>query len=166
VTALDGALLQLFNHGLTAGVLFGFVALLEKRSGGLRGVDDFGGLRAACPAFAGLWGIAMFSSLGLPGLNGFIGEYLIFQGVFALQPAAAAVAAAGLMFTAVFLLNFWRKVFHGPLAPRWERMPDLTSSERALFLPAIVLMFLLGIFPQLLLGWLNPVAQFLVPGSR
>ena len=65
--ALDGVILQMFNHGLTAAVLFWFVALLEERSGGLRGLNDFGGLRKVAPVFCGLMGIALFSSLGLPG---------------------------------------------------------------------------------------------------
>ena len=70
----------MFSHGLTAAALFWFIALLERRSGGLRGLDDFGGLRKVAPVFTGLMGIAIFSSLGLPGLNGFLGEFLIFKG--------------------------------------------------------------------------------------
>ena len=89
--ALDGVLLQMFNHGLTASALFLFVWLIEKRSGGLRGLDDFGGIRKVVPVFTGLMGIALFSSLGLPGLNGFVGEFLIFKGVFPLAPWAAAI---------------------------------------------------------------------------
>ena len=77
--ALTGVMLQLFSHGITAAVLFWFLALLERRSGGLRSIDDFGGLRRAMPVFTGLMGIAAFASLGLPGLIGFPGEFLIFQ---------------------------------------------------------------------------------------
>ena len=84
IAAMNGVFLQMFNHGLTAATLFWFIALLEKRSGGLRGLDDFGGLRKVAPVFTGLMGIALFSSLGLPGLNGFIGEFLIFKGSFPL----------------------------------------------------------------------------------
>jgi NADH-quinone oxidoreductase subunit M len=84
--ALSGTILQLFNHGLSAAALFHCVGILESRAGGQRGLNDFGGVRAAAPIFAGLCGIAMFSSLGLPGLNGFIGEFLIFRGVFGLVP--------------------------------------------------------------------------------
>jgi len=93
--ALNGVLLQMFNHGLTASALFLFVWLIEKRSGGLRGLEDFGGIRKVVPVFAGLMGIALFSSLGLPGLNGFVGEFLIFKGVFPLAPWAAALSTLG-----------------------------------------------------------------------
>ena len=87
--ALNGVILQMFNHGLTAAALFWFIAMIQFRSGGLRGIDDFGGLRKPAPVFAGLMGIALFSSLGLPGLNGFVGEFLIFRGVFPLSWVAA-----------------------------------------------------------------------------
>src|ERR1035438_5024770 len=82
--ALNGVFLQMFNHGLTASALFWFVGLLEQRSGGLRGLDDFGGLRKVAPVFCGMMGIALFSSLGLPGINGFVGEFLVFIGAFPL----------------------------------------------------------------------------------
>jgi NADH:ubiquinone oxidoreductase subunit 4 (subunit M) len=82
--ALNGVFLQMLNHAITAATLFWFVAMLEQRSGGLRGLNDFGGLRKVAPVFTGLMGIALFSSLGLPGLNGFIGEFLIFKGSFPL----------------------------------------------------------------------------------
>jgi NADH-quinone oxidoreductase subunit M len=150
--ALDGALLQMFNHGLTASALFLFVALLERRSGGLRGLDDFGGLRKVIPVFTGLMGISIFSSLGLPGLNGFVGEFLIFKGVFPLAPWAAAISTIGLLVTAIFLLTLIQRVFCGPLNERWAKIPDLTTAERFLVLPSIALMFVLGIWPQFILG--------------
>jgi NADH-quinone oxidoreductase subunit M len=150
--ALNGVLLQMFNHGLTASALFLFVWLIEKRSGGLRGLEDFGGIRKVVPVFTGLMGIALFSSLGLPGLNGFVGEFLIFKGVFPLAPWAAALSTLGLLVTAIFLLTIIQRVFCGPLNGRWSQMPDLTVSERLLVLPAIALMFVLGLWPQLVLG--------------
>jgi len=73
--ALNGVILQMFNHGLTAAALFWFVAMLQQRTGGHRGIDDFGGLRKPAPVLAGLMGIALFSSLGLPGLNGFVASF-------------------------------------------------------------------------------------------
>jgi NADH-quinone oxidoreductase subunit M len=154
--ALNGVLLQMFNHGLSASALFCFIGLLAERSGGARGLDDFGGLRKVMPVFCGLMGIALFSSLGLPCLNGFIGEFLIFKGAFALSPLATAVATLGLLLTAIFLLNILQKVFSGPLNERWAQMPDLSVNERAMMIPVVALMLAIGLYPQLLLGVINP----------
>ena len=154
--ALSGVLLQLFNHGVTAAALFGFVALIEKRSGGLRSLEDFGGLRQVAPILAGLMGIAIFASVGLPGLNGFIGEFLIFKGAFPLAPIPTAIATLGLLMTAVFYLTLIQRVFAGPLNPVWAKFPDLSRGEIALFVPATVLMFILGLAPGLLLNLVNP----------
>ena len=93
--ALNGVILQMFNHGITAAALFWFIAMLQQRTGGHRGIDQFGGLRKPAPVLAGLMGIALFSSLGLPGLNGFVGEFLIFRGVFSLAWVAATVSVLG-----------------------------------------------------------------------
>jgi len=153
--ATNGVLLQIFNHGLTASALFCFVGFIERRSGGLRGLADFGGLRSAAPVLAGLMGIAIFSSLGLPGLNGFVGEFLIFSGSFHLVWWATALAAIGLFVTAVFLLTMIQKVFTGPLPEHWSKFPDLTAPEIAIVTPAIALMFVLGIYPQLLIALFN-----------
>ena len=98
--ALNGVIFQMFSHGITAGALFWFVSILQLRSGGARGIDDFGGLRKPAPVLAGLMGVALFSSLGLPGLNGFVGEFLIFRGVFPLSWISATVSVLGLLVTA------------------------------------------------------------------
>jgi len=150
--ALSGVILQMFNHGLTAATIFWFIALLEQRSGGLRGLNDFGGLRKIAPVFCGLMGIALFSSLGLPGLNGFIGEFLIFKGAFPLAMCAASISVIGLLVTAIFILTVLQRVFFGPLNEKWSKLPDLTTRERAMLAVPIALMFVLGIYPQLLLG--------------
>jgi len=155
--ALSGTILQMFNHGLSAAALFYCVGVLEARSGGRRGLNDFGGVRTAAPVFAGLCGIALFSSLGLPGLNGFVGEFLIFRGVFGLVPWAAAVACLGLLATALFLLTFWQRVFHGPVGAIAKTLKDLTPLEIATLAPLMALMFLLGVWPQLLAGLINPL---------
>ena len=135
--ALNGVLLQMFNHGLTASVLFWFVGMLEQRSGGVRGLNDFGGLRRIAPVLCGLMGIALFSSLGLPGLNGFIGEFLIFKGAFALATWATALSTLGLLLTAVFILTILERVFNGPLNTTWSKLPDLTVRERIAVLPVL-----------------------------
>ena len=155
--ALSGTILQMFNHGLSAAALFFCVGVLEERSGGQRGLHDFGGVRTAAPVFAGFCGIALFSSLGLPGLNGFVGEFLIFRGVFGLAPWVAAIATLGLLATALFLLTFWQRVFHGPAAGAGVNFRDLDFTEKSTLLPLLVLMFALGICPQLLAGLINPL---------
>lgn len=164
--ALNGVFLQMFNHGLTAATLFWFVALLEKRSGGLRDFNDFGGLRKVVPMFCGLMGIALFSSLGLPGLNGFVGEFLIFKGTFPLATWPASVSVLGLLLTAIFILTILQRVFSGPLNEKWAQMPDLTMGERLALLPAIALMFVLGLYPQLVLGVINRTAMQMVQQLR
>jgi NADH-quinone oxidoreductase subunit M len=153
--ALDGVMLQMFNHGITAATLFCFVAFLESRSGGLRGLNDFGGLRKIAPVFAGLMGISIFASLGLPGLNGFVSEFLIFKGAFPLAPWATALATIGLLVTAIFLLTIIQRVFAGPVNEKWAKLPDLTTNERLIVLPATVLMFAIGLYPQFILGLIN-----------
>jgi NADH-quinone oxidoreductase subunit M len=163
--ALTGVLLQIFSHGLTAAALFWFIALLERRSGGLRGIEDFGGLRRVVPVFSGLMGIAILASLGLPGLNGFPAEFLIFKGSFPLAPWATSVSVLGLLMTAVFLLTVIQKVFAGPVNPKWEAMPDLTTMERVAVLPAIALMFVLGLYPQLITGMVHGAVTQWVMGA-
>ncbi|HEX4646429.1 MAG TPA: proton-conducting transporter membrane subunit, partial [Verrucomicrobiae bacterium] len=153
--AFNGVLLQMFNHGLTASLLFCFLGFLEERSGGLRGVEQFGGLRKVAPVFCGLMGISIFASLGLPGLNGFVGEFLIFKGSFALATWATALSVIGLLVTAIFLLTVLQRVFHGPLNGKWSSLADLTWRERLIVLPSTALMFLIGIYPQLLIGKIN-----------
>ena len=155
--ALNGALLQMFNHGVTAAALFFCIGVLETRAGGRRGLHDFGGVRASAPVFAGLCGIAMFSSIGLPGLNGFISEFLIFRGVFGLAPGWAAAGCLGLLVTAVFLLNFYQRVFHGPPGPGAPGFADLSRRELLVLAPAVAVMFLLGLLPQLAIRLINPL---------
>ncbi|MEO8616071.1 MAG: NADH-quinone oxidoreductase subunit M [Luteolibacter sp.] len=152
---LSGTVLQAFNHGIIASTLFFGIGILERRSSGLRGVDDFGGLRAQTPVFCGVFGIAVFASLGLPGLSGFIGEFLIFNGVFAVVPVAAAVSVLGLLLTAVFLLRLIRKVFNGPLKPHLSKWPDLGTGERVCFALAVALIVIPGLWPQVLLQFSN-----------
>ena len=158
-SAFAGSILQMVNHGISAAAMFFMIGVLEDRSGGLRGIGDFGGVRTAAPVFAGLTGIALFSSLGLPGLNGFVSEFLIFRGVFGLMPWVAAVACLGLLATAVFLLTFYMKVFHGPRPEGADAFADLSGREIATTAPLVFLMFLLGVLPQVVMTFANPVAR-------
>jgi NADH-quinone oxidoreductase subunit M len=160
--AINGVLLQTLSHGIVAAALFACVAFLERRGGGMRALENFGGLRKVNPVFAGLMGIILFSSLGLPGLSGFPAEFLIFKGAFSFSPVACAFAVLGLLFTAVYLLTFYGRVFLGPLNAGHTASPDLTVAEKALLLPAVAITILLGIAPQLALSICNPTVTALV----
>jgi NADH-quinone oxidoreductase subunit M len=164
--ALNGVILQMFNHGLTAAALFWFIAMLQERSGGERWIDHFGGLRKPAPVLAGLMGIALFSSLGLPGLNGFVGEFLIFRGVFPLSWVAASISVLGLLITAAVILTVIQKVFAGPVPEKWTSFADLHGGERLAMVPVIGLMLLLGLLPQLVVDSVNPAVVNLLAHWR
>jgi NADH-quinone oxidoreductase subunit M len=152
--ALSGVMMQVFNHGITAAALFYFVGLLEERRGS-RALGDFGGLMQRAPLLCGWMSVAMFSFLGLPGLNGFIGEFLIFKGSFALAASATAVAVFGLLFTAVVLLRAMQTLFSGPAADNTISFAELRRGEMAVVAPASVLMLAIGIAPQWLFNIFN-----------
>ena len=146
--ALSGVFMQIFNHGITAAALFYYVGLLEQRRG-LRGINDFGGLMQRTPLLCGWMSVAMFSSLGLPGLNGFIGEFLIFKGSFAIAASFTAIAVIGLLVTAIVFMRAMQSLFSGPLAESCSAFPDLRRSEKFVVVPVTLLMFAIGIAPQL-----------------
>ncbi len=153
---------QMFSHGILAATSFGLLGWLEARSGGRCGLDDFGGLRRVAPLFYASMGVTVFASIGLPGLSGFIGEFLIFKGVLALTPWAAVLSVAGLLVTAVFLLRWVQWVWHGPLSARCASFPDLSWRERCILAPPLGLMLLIGVHPQLIFQFLNTTIAGLV----
>ena len=152
--ALSGVFMQIFNHGITAAALFYYVGLLEQRRG-LRGINDFGGLMQRTPLLCGWMSIAMFSSLGLPGLNGFIGEFLIFKGSFAMTASFTAIAVIGLLVTAIAFARAMQALFSGPLAESCSTFPDLLRSEKLVVIPVTLLMFVIGIAPQFIFNIFN-----------
>jgi len=152
--ALSGVFMQIFNHGVTAAALFYFVGLLEERRG-TRGIRDFGGLMQRTPLLCGWMSVAMFSSLGLPGLNGFIGEFLIFKGSFSLAMIPTAVAVLGLLFTAITFLRAMQLLFSGPLGESCVAFPDLLRREKFVAVPVTLLMFVVGLAPQFLFNIFN-----------
>jgi NADH-quinone oxidoreductase subunit M len=152
--ALSGVFMQIFNHGITAAALFYYVGLLEQRRG-LRGINDFGGLMQRTPLLCGWMSVAMFSSLGLPGLNGFIGEFLIFKGSFAIAASFTAVAVIGLLVTAIVFARAMQALFSGPLTESCSVFPDLGRTETLVVLPVTLLMFAIGLAPQFVFNIFN-----------
>lgn len=155
-SALTGAILQGINHGLIACGLFYGIVILQLRGAKRPTFNDFGGLRARMPVYCGSFGLMVFASLGLPGLSGFIGEFLIFNGSFAIMPAATVLAVPGLLLTAVFLLRMLRRVFHGPLPPALAQWSDLSREERTVMGILILLVVVPGVLPQVLTQFINP----------
>jgi NADH-quinone oxidoreductase subunit M len=152
--ALSGVFMQMFNHGITAAALFYLVGLLEQRRG-LRGIDDFGGLMQRTPLLCGWMSVAMFSSLGLPGLNGFIGEFLIFKGSFAIAASFTAIAVIGLLVTAIVFVRAMQALFSGPLAESCGTFSDLLPREQVVIIPVTLLMFAIGLAPQFIFNIFN-----------
>lgn len=153
-SALNGVLLQMFNHGISAAALFFMVGVLYDRAH-TRDLSKFGGLRKIMPLFAGFMGISTFSSLGLPGLNGFISEFLIFRGSFPLRTGLTLFATGGLLITAVYLLTMIQRLFHGPIGSSHPHLSDMTQRELAVTIPLVFFMFLVGIYPSPLLELTN-----------
>lgn len=162
--AINGVLLQVLSHGLVAASLFAFVSFLEQRANGRRDIVNFGGLRQVTPQFAGLMGIALFASLGLPGLSGFPAEFLIFKGSFPFSPVAASIAVLGLLLTAAYILQFYGKVFYGPLIPGQAAPADLSGFEKLAVLPSLAFAVLLGFAPQLAIQLFNAPVAALIQG--
>jgi NADH-quinone oxidoreductase subunit M len=156
--ALSGVFMQMFNHGITAATLFYFVGLLEQRSGSRRSIDHFGGLMQRTPLLCGWMSVAMFSSLGLPGLNGFIGEFLIFKGAFAITAWFTAIAVIGLLVTAIVFVRAMQLLFSGPVAESCSTFPDLLRGEKFVVVPVTLLMFAIGIAPQFMFNIFNTTA--------
>jgi NADH-quinone oxidoreductase subunit M len=148
---VQGALFQSVSHGLTVAALFILVAWLELRRG-TRTVDDFGGLWKSIPIFGTLLLTIILASVGLPGLGGFPGELTILVGVFQESPAAAAFAALSIVLGAWYMLRLFRQAFAGPLDRAENRtLPDLRRREAVILLPLVILLFLIGVLPNLIL---------------
>jgi NADH-quinone oxidoreductase subunit M len=150
--ALRGALLQMVNHGLSTGLLFLLVGMIYERTH-TRRIDRFGGLAAVMPVFALFFVFTVLASAGLPGLNGFVGEYLILAGTFGASPFWAAVGTSGGVLGAIYLLTATRRVLFGPLVHEANRaLRDLSAREVLLMTPLVVLVLWIGVQPNAFLG--------------
>jgi NADH-quinone oxidoreductase subunit M len=148
---VQGALVQSISHGLTVTALFVLVGWLEARRG-TRQVEDFGGLWKSIPRLGTLLLTVIFASIGLPGLSGFPGEFAMLVGVFQESTAAAVFATLGIVLGAWYMLDLFRKTFAGPLQRAENRtLPDLRRHEALILLPLVLLMFVIGILPNLIL---------------
>ena len=156
---LQGAVIQNVNHGLTTGALFLLVGMIYERRH-TKAIADFGGLQKVMPLFAGFFLFMTFASIGLPGLNGFVGEFLVLIGSYVTLPALAVIAAFGVLLAAIYLLWAYERVFTGvPDKPENLALTDLSVREISLLAPLAVLVLILGLYPALLLDKITPSTE-------
>ena len=156
-TGMQGAVLQMVNHGISTGALFLLVGVIYDRRH-TRKVDEFGGLAKVMPVYATLFVIVTFASIGVPGTNGFIGEFMVITGTFnserlgTFSGVHAVGAAFGVILAAVYMLSVVQKMFFGPLSnPKNKYLPDLTVRESLALAPLVVMIFVIGFFPNVFL---------------
>jgi NADH-quinone oxidoreductase subunit M len=161
-TSIEGSILQMVNHGLSTGALFLLVGVIYERRH-TRLLADYGGLAETMPLYATLFIIAMLSSVGLPGLNGFIGEFLILSGSFQTHPRAAILAATGVILASIYLLWLVQRVFFGPMTNDENRhVPEIAWNEVAAMVPLLVFIVWIGVHPNTFLRKMSPSVQQLL----
>jgi len=159
---VEGAIYQMLNHGLSTGALFLIVGILYERAH-TRLIKDFGGVSSRMPVFAAFFLVSMLSSVGLPGLNGFVGEILCLFGIFQTSKLLAILAVSTVILAAAYLLWMFQRVMHGPITNDTVRsLKDMNKREIAYFVPIIIMMFWMGVYPQTFLRKIDSsVAQLL-----
>ena len=159
---LQGAVIQNVNHGLTTGALFLLVGMIYDRRH-TKKIADFGGLQKTVPLLAGFFLFMTFASIGLPGLNGFIGEFLVLMGSFPALPSLTVIAALGVVLAAIYLLWAYERVFTGvPDKDENKALSDLSAREIALLAPLAALIVVIGIYPGLLLDKITPSTEAVI----
>jgi len=153
--ALTGATLQMFTHGAITGALFFAVGVLYDKAH-TRDIDAFGGLGVRMPVESTLFLITCFASLGLPALSGFVAEFLVFTGTFALLPIPTVFSAFGIVITAGYLLWMFRRAFYGPLNLKWSWITDATPREAFPLVALAVVILFVGIYPAPIVDLLKP----------
>jgi NADH-quinone oxidoreductase subunit M len=159
---VSGSIYQMLNHGLSTGGLFLIVGVLYGRRH-TRAIADFGGLWKQMPNFSVAFLVVLLSSIGLPGLNGFVGEFLILLGAFGVNHLVAAVGTLGIILGAVYMLWMFQRVMFGPLDNEENHhLPDLTRREIAVLVPLIAMIVFMGVYPQPFLRRMEPAVEAFV----
>jgi NADH-quinone oxidoreductase subunit M len=159
---IQGSIYQMLNHGISTGSLFLIVGMIYERRH-TRMIADFGGLSKVMPIFATFFMIVSLSSIGLPGTNGFVGEFLILLGAFQSNIVYGVLAATGVILGAAYMLWMFQRVMFGKITrPENEKLKDLNAREITILVPMVILIFLMGIYPKLFLSKMDAsVEKFL-----
>jgi NADH-quinone oxidoreductase subunit M len=167
---IQGGILQMVNHGLSTGALFILVGMIYERRH-TREMDAFGGLWKIMPVYAGLTLIVTLSSMGLPGLNGFVGEFTILLGSFGSSAIGSSlytgIAAAGVILAAIYMLFMFQKLFLGPLDKEENRnLKDLNWREVVTLIPLVVFIFWIGLYPKPFFDLMAPAVDQVIAGLQ
>jgi NADH-quinone oxidoreductase subunit M len=152
VTGFNGALLQMFNHGIITGGMFLLVGVLYDRAH-TRDLDKFGGLGVKMPVYAGVLTVFTLASLGLPGLSGFVSEFMSLLGTYAVFRLTTIVSVLGIVITAAYFLYMLQRVLMGPLNEKWVGLPDINKRELLTLVPLMLIIILIGVYPLLALRY-------------
>lgn len=158
ITAIEGAMLYMLAHGVSIAAMFLLAGWLSQR-GGTQDLNAYGGMQKVTPYLAGMFLISGLAAIALPGLSGFVPEYMILMGTFRVLPAAAIIAIFGVVLAAVYLLLPYQKIFTGPTPENRKQLRDLGVREQAVMVPLIAAMFILGFMPGLALQFISPAAE-------
>jgi NADH-quinone oxidoreductase subunit M len=162
IQGLEGGILQMLNHGLSTGALFLIVGMLYERRH-TRMIEDFGGLSRVMPIYAVFFMIVTLSSIGLPGLNGFVGEFLILLGTFKSNTIYAVFAALGVILAAVYMLRMFQRVMFGEVTREEnKKLKDLSLREIVVLLPLIFFIILIGVYPKPFLSKMDASVKHLI----
>jgi NADH-quinone oxidoreductase subunit M len=148
---LNGAAMQMFTHGTSSAMLFLLVGVAYDRAHH-REIEGFGGLANVAPIYTGITTLGFFAALGLPGMSGFVSEFLVLVGAWGVFPVLTSLSVIGIVITAAFLLWTLQRVFLGPLNEKYKDFPDIDKRELFTIIPLAFLCVLLGVLPQILLG--------------
>jgi NADH-quinone oxidoreductase subunit M len=159
--AITGSVMQMINHGISTGALFLMVGWIYERRK-TRQISELKGLQSVAPIFAAGFMVVMLSSIGVPGLNGFVGEYLILIGVFLAEPWYAAIAATGVILAALYLLWAYQRVFHGEADEANQNFAELKLNEALTLLPFIGIIVFTGVYPKPMLDRIEPAVSALI----
>jgi NADH-quinone oxidoreductase subunit M len=159
--AVTGSVLQMVNHGISTGALFLLVGMIYERRH-TREIAKLRGLQRPAPVLAGVFAVVMLSSVGLPALNGFVGEFLILIGSFVTRRWWAVVATTGVILAAVYLLWAYQRVFHGEPDADNADMAEMTWRERWVMAPLLVLIVVMGVYPGPFLQRIEPAVDRLI----
>ncbi|MDA8169592.1 MAG: NADH-quinone oxidoreductase subunit M [Nitrospiraceae bacterium] len=162
---IEGGILQMLNHGVVTGALFLSIGIIYDRTH-TRQIADYGGVASVLPVYAGLFMLFTLASIGLPGTNGFIGEFLIILGGFTANRAAGVFAATGIIIGAAYMLWLYQRVFFLNVNPKVEGLHDINMRELLAVAPMAVLVFWIGLYPNAFLSFMHPSVQSLLDKVR